>query len=161
MAAGGTFEIAVHISADTAAHLLERYQPPLSRMAFVLANHERVTDNHAGDIYLPAFFATYPAADGTPTENIPACQSGRPPRRRDAVLDAAILDDKGAIDIFGYARSFIEEHYYTKSRRCRDCVHDLECEGVHINFVRAHGYGPLLPILDEADDQRGSAVAAG
>src|SRR5262249_25432619 len=109
----------------------------------------------------PAFFATYDTGDA-PVEGIPACLCGRAPRRPAALLDAGNLDANGKLDIFGYTRRFIEEHYYSKSRRCRDCVHDLTCEGVHINYIRPHGYAPLLPIVDEEmDAELDSAHAAG
>ena len=63
------------------------------------------------------------------------------------------------LDIFGFAKRYIEESYYTKSRRCRDCVHDLQCVGVHINFVRAHGYAPLQPVTEESAEQPVNASA--
>jgi hypothetical protein len=158
MSAGGHFEVVVHHTPETAAHVFDHYNPAPPRMAFTVSNYERVTDNWQNDIYLPAFFGSYDAA-AAKTENVPACLSGREPRPRGHILDAGNLvadASQGArkIDIFGYARHFIEEHYYTKSRRCRDCVHDLSCEGVHINFVRSHGYAPLMPILDEGAEER-------
>lgn len=154
------FEVMVHLNKETAARVLEAYQPTPARMAFTVTNYERVTDNWANDVYLPSFFAVCEPAPGASdteanaVEAIPACLSGRPPRRRPAVFDAGNLGADGKLDIFGYAHRFIEEHYYTKSRRCRDCIHDLECEGVHINFVRSHGYAPLQPVPDpdEASD---------
>jgi MoaA/NifB/PqqE/SkfB family radical SAM enzyme len=149
MAAGGGFEVAVHLTQATCGHLLERYQPAPARMVLTVGNYERVTDNHTNDAWLPSFFAVYDASAAT-TEGIPACLSGRVPRPRPSVFDARMLGESGRVDIFGYAKRYIEEHYYTKSRRCRDCVHDLECEGVHINFVRSHGYNPLCPVGDAA-----------
>ena len=109
----------MHLNPETAAHVMEKYNPAPARMAFATSNYERVTDNWDQDIYLPAFFATYDAAEAK-TENIPACQSGRAPRRRPNLFDARMLGDDGKIDIFGYAKRYIEERYYTKSRRCRD-----------------------------------------
>jgi MoaA/NifB/PqqE/SkfB family radical SAM enzyme len=160
MAVGGDFEVAVYLTQETCAHLLERYQPAPARMVLTVENYERVTDNHAQDPYLPAFFAAFDAAAAA-TENIPACLSGRAPRPRPSVFDSRMLGERsdGRIDIFGYAKRYIEESYYTKSRRCRECVHDLSCEGVHINFIRAHGYAPLRPVDDADDDARPAAAA--
>ena len=157
LALGGNFEIAVHLTQATAAHLHEHHNPAPARLAFTISNYELVTDNWANDIYLPAFFGTYDAA-GAVREGIPACQGGKTPRRRPSVFDARMLGEDGKLDIFGYAHRYIEESYYTKSRRCRDCVHDLECEGVHINFVRSHGYAPLMPVL-AADEDAGPVAA--
>ncbi len=42
-------------------------------------------------------------------------------------------------------RDYILEHYRTKSLRCRGCVHDAGCRGLHINHVRARGYAAMQP----------------
>jgi MoaA/NifB/PqqE/SkfB family radical SAM enzyme len=140
----GDFEIAVHLDRDTAAHLLSRDFPSVARFVLTLSNFERVTDQRATAADLPAFFKAW--KHESPTENIPACLSGRAPRPRQPLLDGGALDENGKLEIFGYAKRFILDSYYTKSRRCRDCVHDGACEGVHINFIRAHGYSPLIPV---------------
>ena len=159
LALGGSFEIAVHLTQATAAHLFEHYNPAPARLAFTVSNYELVTANWENDIFLPAFFGSYDAA-GAVREGIPACQGGKTPRRRPSVFDSRMLGTDGKLDIFGYAHRYIEESYYTKSRRCRDCVHDLECEGVHINFVRSHGYAPLMPVLPEGEEAGPIAATA-
>ncbi|MCZ7680103.1 MAG: hypothetical protein M5U28_15595 [Sandaracinaceae bacterium] len=45
-----------------------------------------------------------------------------------------------------YARRYILEGYRSKSLRCRSCVHDAACDGLHINQVRAHGYAWMRPV---------------
>jgi hypothetical protein len=35
----------------------------------------------------------------------------------------------------------------TKSLRCRPCIHADRCQGLHVNYVRAHGYAAMVPIL--------------
>jgi MoaA/NifB/PqqE/SkfB family radical SAM enzyme len=57
------------------------------------------------------------------------------------------LKTTDVLDLFGYSKSYIRDHYYTKSLRCKSCVHDTECEGMHINHIRAHGYSILQPIV--------------
>jgi len=144
----GDFEIAVHLDGETAAHLVARGVAD-PRFVLTLRNHERVTDARAAALDLPAFFAAFdrlPGAGACAVENVPACLSGRAPRPRPRPLDGETLDGGGALDVFGYTRRYILDGYYTKSRRCRACVHDGACEGVHINFVRAHGYAPLVPV---------------
>jgi len=49
-------------------------------------------------------------------------------------------------DLFGYADHYIRDRYQTKSHRCRTCRFDAECEGLHINYVRAHGYVAMQPV---------------
>jgi hypothetical protein len=61
-------------------------------------------------------------------------------------LDAEMLGADARIDMTRYTARFIAERYLTKSRRCASCAHDRTCPGVHINFVRAHGYGALVPV---------------
>jgi MoaA/NifB/PqqE/SkfB family radical SAM enzyme len=148
-AAPGRFAIAVALDRDTAAHLVAHPPAELERLVLALPNRELVTDERARAADLGALFrdlAALPGAAACATENIPACLSGRPPQPRPEVLDARSLGAGGRVDVGGYAGSFIRDRYYTKSRRCRDCVHDATCEGVHINFVRAHGYAPLQPV---------------
>ncbi len=50
------------------------------------------------------------------------------------------------LEIFRYARRYILEGYLTKSLRCRDCVHTATCEGMHVSYVRAHGYAVMEPV---------------
>jgi MoaA/NifB/PqqE/SkfB family radical SAM enzyme len=57
------------------------------------------------------------------------------------------LRSTGTLDLFGYAKSYIRDGYYTKSLRCTSCVHNSECRGMHINHIRAHGYRVLEPIV--------------
>jgi MoaA/NifB/PqqE/SkfB family radical SAM enzyme len=55
---------------------------------------------------------------------------------------------KGVMDLFGYTKHYITEHYYTKSIRCRDCRLFDQCEGMHINYVRARGYATMKPLAE-------------
>ncbi|MEC7986774.1 MAG: radical SAM protein [Myxococcota bacterium] len=43
------------------------------------------------------------------------------------------------------AKNHIEEHYFGKSERCRDCVYTTRCDGLHINMIRAQGLALLNP----------------
>ena len=68
---------------------------------------------------------------GTPTPDSPFCKSG------------------GAgpgLDLFAFAEDYINRRLMTKSLRCADCRHDRTCPGIHINHVRAWGYGVLRPL---------------
>ncbi|MEO5728402.1 MAG: radical SAM protein, partial [Byssovorax sp.] len=81
-----------------------------------------------------------------PVEDVPECILGRAPRERPAVLDTAMLSKDGRVEIFRYARRYLREHYKTKSLRCRSCARDATCDGMHVNFVRAHGYAVMQPV---------------
>ncbi len=81
-------------------------------------------------------------------EGVPACIAGRPPRVGPEALDTAMMRPDGRLEIFRYTRRYILEGYRSKSLRCRSCVHDASCEGLHINQVRAHGYRWLTPVTE-------------
>jgi hypothetical protein len=84
-----------------------------------------------------------------PVENVPACILGRRPREEAKTLDTAMMGAgaKGGFEIFRFTRRYILEHYRTKSLRCKECVENERCTGMHINAVRAHGYGQMRPLL--------------
>lgn len=46
-----------------------------------------------------------------------------------------------------YTKNYILNLYRKKSLRCNQCKHNNNCEGVHINFIRAYGFKILQPIL--------------
>ncbi len=37
------------------------------------------------------------------------------------------------------------------SLRCKPCVHASRCDGMHINYIRAHGYEFMQPVLADAE----------
>lgn len=145
LAMPGEHEIAVYLTTATARRIEALGEVP-PRLVLVQRNYERVTDARANDVDLRAFFARL---GGSPrTENVPAClNGGRPEPRRLRVLDTAMLGADARIDMARYAKRFVLDDFYTKSLRCKGCVENERCRGVHINFVRAHGYAPLEPIV--------------
>lgn len=106
--------------------------------------HERLTESAARDLDLPRFFAAF--TPPVPVEGVPACVLGRPPRARPALFDAAQLAPDGGLEIFRYARRYIADGFHVKSLRCRTCSYDPVCSGMHINYVRAHGFGLMRPV---------------
>lgn len=77
--------------------------------------------------------------------NIPPCLSGRSePSRAEYVATQELLRD--VEDVPAHARHYYWQRYMTKSSRCRDCVHDVSCQGVHVNYVRQFGYRSLQPV---------------
>ena len=77
---------------------------------------------------------------------VPACVTGHAPRERPPVLDTAMLGPDNRLEIFRYTKRFIVDHYLTRSLRCRECVHASTCSGMHVNYVRAHGFSLLQPV---------------
>ena len=146
------FEVVAVLTKEMADHLLSHHRTAPERFAVAGRNYERLTEAQTQDADLASFFAAWPCADDVPVEGVPACLTGgRLPRPLPKVLDAEVLapDAPERPDIFGYTRRFILDHFMTKSRRCQDCVFDAECAGAHVNFVRAHGYATLQPILPD------------
>ncbi len=143
LAIHASFEVVIDLTKETAAWLLAR-EGDWSRVALRQPTYERLTENAERDVDLRAFFAGF--AHDVPLEAIPACVSGRAPRESARVLDTAMMTVDGRLEIFRYTRRYIVEGYTTKSLRCRDCVHDKTCNGMHISYVRAHGYGVMQAV---------------
>ena len=139
----GDFEVAVALTRETAPWLLTLTDFP-ARLALYQPTYERLTENGAHDVDLREFFAAFPHA--VPVEGVPACVTGRAPRSREETLDTSMMLPEGRLEIFRYAKRYILDHYRTKSLRCRGCAHFAGCDGVHINYVRAHGYTVMQPV---------------
>jgi MoaA/NifB/PqqE/SkfB family radical SAM enzyme len=117
----------------------------LSRVIIVQPNYDRVTDALANDVDAAAFFGRL--AGDVPVENSPPCLSGQArSRQAPSVLDAAMLGADGRIDMKAYTKRFVEDGFYTKALRCKDCAVKEACPGVHVNWVRAHSFAALTPI---------------
>jgi MoaA/NifB/PqqE/SkfB family radical SAM enzyme len=148
LALPASFEVAVALDRATGPWLLA--QPTLSpRVVVRQPSYERLTEAAERDVDLRDFFARLDRA--VPVEDAPACITGRPPRARPATLDTAMMTPEGRLEVFRYIKRYILAHYRTKSLRCKGCVHFASCDGVHVNYVRAHGYGALAPVLADAE----------
>jgi molybdenum cofactor biosynthesis enzyme MoaA len=143
LAIDGDFEVAVALNRETAPWLLS-LDAVSSRLSVYQPSYERLTENAYQDTDLKDFFARFAAA--VPVLDVPACVTGRAPRPRPAVLDTAMMLPDGRLEIFHYAKRYILDHYRTKSLRCRGCAFDASCDGLHVNYVRAHGYGVMEPV---------------
>jgi hypothetical protein len=106
------------------------------------------------DLDLRAFFASYPHR--IEVENVPACLlagSAAVARPHPRTLDVEMLGPDARVDMTAYARRYAADAYYTKAVRCAGCSANDACRGVHVNWVRAHGFAPLAP-LDAAPERR-------
>lgn len=138
-----SFEVQLELSRASGDWLLSREAVP-PRLSLVQPTHERLTASAEQDLDLPAFFSGF--RHELPVEGVPACVLGRVPRTPAPTLDTAMLDDEGALEIFRYAKRYVLDRFFTKSLRCKTCRHNDDCHGLHINYVRAHGYGVMQPI---------------
>ncbi|MCB9574418.1 MAG: radical SAM protein [Kofleriaceae bacterium] len=139
------FEVVVPIARGTEAWLLGLAPVP-ARLVVRQPNHELRSDAVAHDVDLAGFFARFTAE--VPIENVPACLlgAGRTPRPAPARVDTAMMRPDGRLEIFRYARRYIAEHFYARSLRCDGCREAARCPGMHVNWIRAHGFAPLQPI---------------
>jgi len=153
LAIPAAFEVVVRLERGTAPWLLSLAAAP-ARLALLQPSYERLSEAAHRDVDLSDFFARF--RHPVPVDGVPACLTGRPERGRPAVLDTAMRDGDGRLEIFRYAKRFVAEHYRTKSLRCRGCVHDGVCRGLHVNQVRAHGYSVMRPV-----ETAGAGAAAG
>lgn len=142
-----SFEVVVFLTKATAGAVLALGAPP-ARMALAQRNYDRVSEAHENDVDLRAFFASYPHQ--IPVENVPACVLGRAGRPHPRTLDVQMLGPDSRIDMTEYTKRYVADAYYTKAVRCAGCAEDASCRGVHVNWVRAHGFSPLAPIPSRA-----------
>jgi hypothetical protein len=148
-----TFEVVLELRRENEAWLLalDELDAPPARLALRQPSYERLTEAKANDLDLRAFFEQF--RHDVPVEDVPECLLGasatggaRAPRSRPSVLDTAMMEPNGKLEIFRYARRYLLEHYRTKSLRCQECRAFATCDGLHVNQVRASGYAPLQPL---------------
>jgi len=118
------------------------------RIALRQPTYERLTEAAAHDVDLHDFFARF--AHPVPVDGVPACILGRAPRPPRAVADTAMMTPDAHLEIFRFTRRYILDGYVTKSIRCDECAASAACRGMHVNYVRAHGYGVMRPIAPAA-----------
>ena len=151
LAMPGAFEVAVALTRDNERWLLacsEAGQVP-PRLALFQPTYERMSEAQAYDVDLRAFFARFMA--DVPVEGVPACVLGRTPREPPKTLDSAMMLPNGQLEIFRYIQRYIVDRYKARSLRCKPCLHASRCDGMHINYIRAHGYELMQPVLADAE----------
>lgn len=149
LALDARFEVEVLLSTFVAPWLASLTETP-SRLALRQPRYERLTEAESHDVDAPSFFASL--AISPPVRGLPACVVGRSTEAEPARFDARATSAEGSLEIFRFAKRFILDGYTTKSLRCRGCVHDATCDGLHVNQVRAHGYAWMQPIAADAEE---------
>lgn len=138
------FEVGVMLTKETAAAVLELGAPSPVRLVLVQPSYDRVSEALDKDVDLRAFLLDY--GGEAPLENVPPCLAGRPTRPHPRTLDTAMLGPDARIDMTRYAQRYVADGYFTKALRCGTCSADATCRGVHVNWVRAHGFSALAPL---------------
>ena len=104
-----------------------------------------VQENGVGPTELEAL-----AAAGYVLMNVTPCLGGE--KACEGVHDElsnGMLDAQGNLSVTPYVQRYIMGEYYKKSRRCEGCAVSDNCRGMHISFLRAHGFKSLKPLPDE------------
>lgn len=148
LSADARFEVVLELARRNEAWLLGLETAP-DRLTLRQPTHERMTTSTEHDIDLPAFFSLFSL--DVPVEEVPACIVGRRHRRRPAVLDTAMMTPEGRLEIFRFTRRYILDRYWVKSLRCKSCVHASDCRGMHVNYIRAHGFACMQPVQQNDD----------
>ncbi len=143
----GTFEVTVLLTRATEGYL-RSLSPVPPRLSLRQPKYELMSGNAEMDLDLRAFFRDF--REPVLVEGVPACVTGRPERPPPKTLDTAMLAPDGRLEIFRYAKRYIQDRYQSKALRCKTCAHDVACDGMHVNYVRAHGYGIMQPIGETA-----------
>ncbi len=150
LAMDADFEVCVDLSNTVEAWLLEiaEQDGAPARLTLRQPSHERLTTSAERDIDLPAFFSRFTHL--VPVEDVPSCVIGRPARPKREVLDASMMTLDGKLEIFRYIKRYILDRYRRKSLRCKTCIYTQSCEGMHISYIRAHGFALMNPVEDPA-----------
>lgn len=152
-------EVEVRLTRELAVWLLARPSTLKAfgnRLVCTLQDHEYLSQSLAEDPE-PATLAKL-AKLGVRLKNAPKCvaapqgpegvQRAEVEAHDHLLLDAKLLDGSGALDLDRYVHHYVEHEYYAKSIRCGRCAEFDTCRGMHINYLRNHGFATLTP-LDE------------
>ncbi|MEK6606043.1 MAG: radical SAM protein [Myxococcota bacterium] len=137
-------EVKIVVNTSTAPWIAANLRVPRPGVVLGYRTHELLSESVEEDVDLKAFFAENPAA--VPVEDIPRCIAGPLARPSPEAIDATVMEKSGRIDIFGFVEHFVMNRYFGKSLRCKTCVHDASCRGIHINYIRSHGFAQVTPI---------------
>ena len=147
--------IEIALNQDTAPWMLKNkdlLRENLSRISIHQPSYEKMKQAVENDVSNPRLFFE---ALNLPIQSsgLPICLLG-PARWKEkyARLYAAMFEE-GRLKSDRLAKNHIEEHYFGKSERCRDCVYTARCDGLHINMVRAQGLALLTPQHEETQPQ--------
>lgn len=149
--AEGVSEIEVELNRHTVAPLLKNGLSSDSPVPVAFAAPDYLTREEcfAEGTSIKTFFKHFgasPGGDGNKARNAPVCISGC----SECVSPERILPEihtpDGGWDLEAVTICFLKHGNYHKSMRCRECVHDAGCRGIHINYARVYGFLELTPV---------------
>ena len=118
-----------------------------------LATREILADAEA-DSPGPEILARVGKSLGRDIEGLPPCLGGPIGGGRAWPRPGPDLFDKsGKLRLDRFVGFFIGRLYRVKSLRCRKCVYDASCHGLHVNLARIWGLRSLQPRLKTVDER--------
>ena len=142
LALPGDFDIVIELGRQT-ADKVQGLGAYAKRLVLLQPVRDLLTDALREDVDLEAFFAGLPFS--VRTEGIAPCLSGIVPQAQLESLDTDALGEGGRLDAQRFVDVYARQGFFTKSLRCKNCVQGPRCSGMHINWVRAHGYARMRP----------------
>lgn len=116
------------------------------RLALRLRVPERLSDcvSEVPSLRDPSLAAL--AARGLPLRGLPPCLGGpSEDPHRVGFVDLEVIDAQGRLDPDRHVAVYLREDYRVHSLRCAACALRPRCGGLHVNLVRAQGFGVLVP----------------
>jgi MoaA/NifB/PqqE/SkfB family radical SAM enzyme len=141
LAIPGSFDVIVELDRPLAA-LLPQLSAFAHRLVLRQPTYEKLTTQHERDVD-PSLWATLPFP--VRVQGVAPCMTTQPTRPLDDRLDLDMLDASGRLETRRFTSSFVREKYFVKSLRCRRCGRAGECAGMHVNWVRSHGFATMRP----------------
>ncbi len=114
-----------------------------NRLILEQPTYHKLTTSLRNDVDLRSLFQTLGKA--IRTRGIARCLSGLEPLKRWDWLEARFMRPDGTIDPQQLTRWYGRDRFFAKSLRCKDCRWNDDCVGMHINWLRAHGFAQLIP----------------
>ncbi|MGD9822776.1 MAG: radical SAM protein [Desulfobacter sp.] len=117
--------------------LVQRFAATISFRFPVFEKLSTARDEYEGILEFLCLFQSIPVQDCTP------CLANGGFFRSRNVISPELYLDKGRMDLGGLVEEYIHRDYFIKGDRCSECIHEKNCRGMHINFIRIFGFGRL------------------
>jgi hypothetical protein len=138
------FDLVVELTHDTAA-LLEKLTTADSRIIVRQPAYSSLRDHADRDVDLAAWMRQN--KNRFRTENITPCLGGHAPDVGETWIDVSVFEPNGLANAFRFAQWFVVDGVRAKSLRCQYCTYNQNCQGMPLNFIRAHGFSVIQPAL--------------
>jgi MoaA/NifB/PqqE/SkfB family radical SAM enzyme len=143
LACGTRFEVVGMLDRELGEAVLAQ-DPVPSRLVLRQPSYDLASEARERDVDLREFLGKLDGA--VPIENVPPCIAGARHRPDPRTADVATLGPDGRVAMTAFTQRFVEDGFHSKPVRCRTCAANDRCRGVHVNWVRAHGFAALRPI---------------